>query len=88
MFEGDVALALIDYYAGLVEQQQLRETRPSQLGKETLVDYIPVGVIAAIVPWNFPVTLAMTKIAPALAAGCTMVIKPSPGTVLDSYILA
>ena len=88
MFEGDVALSLIEYYAGLVEQHQLRETRPSQLGKETLVDYIPVGVIAAIVPWNFPVTLAMTKIAPALAAGCTMVIKPSPGTVLDSYILA
>ena len=45
-------------------------------------------MIAAIVPWNFPVALAMTKIAPALAAGCTIVIKPSPGTVLDSYILA
>jgi geranial dehydrogenase len=45
-------------------------------------------VVAAIVPWNFPVTLALNKIAPAMAAGCTMVIKPSPGTVLDSYILA
>ena len=88
LFEGDVALSLIDYYADLAEQQQMRETRPSQLGKETLVDRVPVGVIAAIVPWNFPVALAMTKIAPALAAGCTMVIKPSPGTVLDSYILA
>ena len=88
LFEGDVALSLIDYYADLAEQQQMRETRPSQLGRETLVDHIPVGVIAAIVPWNFPVALAMTKIAPALAAGCTIVIKPSPGTVLDSYILA
>ena len=87
-FEGDVALSLLDYYADLAEEQQMRETRPSQLGKHTLVDRIPVGVIAAIVPWNFPVTLAMTKIAPALAAGCTIVIKPSPGTVLDSYILA
>ena len=88
LFEGDVALSLLDYYADLAEKQQMRETRPSQLGQQTLVDLIPVGVIAAIVPWNFPVTLAMTKIAPALAAGCTMVIKPSPGTVLDSYILA
>ena len=87
-FEGDVALSLLDYYADLAEEQQMRETRPSQLGKHTWVDRIPVGVIAAIVPWNFPVTLAMTKIAPALAAGCTIVIKPSPGTVLDSYILA
>ena len=87
-FEGDVALSLLDYYADLAEKQQMRETRPSQLGQKTLVDHIPVGVIAAIVPWNFPVTLAMTKIAPALAAGCTIVIKPSPGTVLDSYILA
>ena len=88
LFEGDVALSLLDYYADLAEHQQMRETRPSQLGKETLVDRIPVGVIAAIVPWNFPVCLAMTKIAPALSAGCTIVIKPSPGTVLDSYILA
>lgn len=87
-FEGDVALSLIEYYAGLAEQQETRETRASQMGKQTLVDRAPVGVIAAVVPWNYPVTLAMTKIAPALAAGCTMVIKPSPGTVLDSYILA
>jgi len=45
-------------------------------------------VVAAIVPWNFPVTLALSKIAPALAAGCAVVVKPSPGTVLDSYVLA
>jgi geranial dehydrogenase len=58
------------------------------MGKETLVEKVPFGVVAAIVPWNFPVTLAISKIAPAMAAGCTLVIKPSPGTVLDSYILA
>jgi acyl-CoA reductase-like NAD-dependent aldehyde dehydrogenase len=40
------------------------------------------------VPWNYPVVLSMTKIAPALATGCTIVLKPSPGTVLDSYIVA
>lgn len=88
LFEGDVAISLLGYYADLVESQQERDVRPSQLGRETLVDQVPLGVVAAIVPWNYPVTLAMTKIAPALAAGCTIVVKPSPGTVLDSYILA
>ena len=48
----------------------------------------PVGVVGAIVPWNFPQTLAFFKIAPALAAGCTLVVKPSPETVLDSVLLA
>jgi geranial dehydrogenase len=47
-----------------------------------------MGVVGAIVPWNFPVILAMMKIAPALVAGCTMVLKPSPGTVLDSFLVA
>ena len=64
------------------------DKRPSQMGKEPLVDRPAIGVVAAIGPWNFPVTLAMSKIAPAMAAGCTLVIKPSPGTVLASYIVA
>jgi geranial dehydrogenase len=45
-------------------------------------------VVGAIIPWNFPVILSMMKVGPALAAGCTIVLKPSPGTVLDSYIVA
>ena len=48
----------------------------------------PVGVVGAIVPWNYPQTLAMFKLAPLLAAGCTVVMKPSPETVLDSLLLA
>lgn len=44
--------------------------------------YVPLGVVCAISPWNFPVTLAMVKIAPALLAGNTMVLKPSPFTPL------
>jgi acyl-CoA reductase-like NAD-dependent aldehyde dehydrogenase len=47
-----------------------------------------VGVVGAIVPWNFPQALAAFKYGPALAAGCTLVIKPSPETVFDSYVLA
>ncbi|WP_348770864.1 aldehyde dehydrogenase family protein [Niveispirillum sp. SYP-B3756] len=37
----------------------------------------PVGVVAAITPWNFPIVLSMRKIAPALAAGCTIILKPA-----------
>ena len=48
----------------------------------------PVGVVAAIVPWNAPLTLAIHKVAPALLAGCAIVLKPSPETPLDAYILA
>jgi len=44
--------------------------------------------VAAIVPWNFPQTLTFFKVAPLLAAGCTVVIKPSPETVLDAIVLA
>ena len=44
--------------------------------------YVPLGVICAIAPWNFPVTLAMWKVGPALVAGNTMVLKPSPFTPL------
>ena len=48
----------------------------------------PLGVVAAIVPWNFPQALAAFKIAPALAAGNTVVLKPSPETALDAYVFA
>lgn len=48
----------------------------------------PVGVVAAITPWNFPIVLAMWKIAPALAAGCTLVLKPAPETPLTALRLA
>lgn len=47
----------------------------------------PIGVVAAITPWNFPIVLAMWKIAPALAAGCTVVLKPAPETPLSALRL-
>lgn len=88
MLEGQFPLGILQYYAGLAANPIGRDVRPSQMGKETIVERAPIGVAALIVPWNFPVALAMSKIAPAMAAGCTMVIKPSPNTVLDSYIVA
>jgi acyl-CoA reductase-like NAD-dependent aldehyde dehydrogenase len=48
----------------------------------------PVGVVGAIVPWNFPLLLAAWKVAPALAAGCTIVLKPAPFTPLSALELA
>ncbi|HVW43399.1 MAG TPA: aldehyde dehydrogenase [Amycolatopsis sp.] len=87
-FEGGYAVALLRYYAALATSTEFEERRPSPLGFDTLVRRSPIGVVGAIVPWNYPVVLAVTKIAPALAAGCTVVLKPSPGTVLDSFILA
>jgi acyl-CoA reductase-like NAD-dependent aldehyde dehydrogenase len=48
----------------------------------------PVGVVGAIIPWNFPLLLASWKVAPALAAGCTVVLKPAPSTPLTAIELA
>ena len=60
---------------------------PDEIVEETderrvVTRFTPVGVVGAIVPWNFPILLAIWKIAPALMAGCTVVLKPSPYTPL------
>lgn len=79
---------LLRYYAAMVRDRNPEERRLGLLGGSTLVRREPIGVAGAIVPWNYPQFLAAFKYAPALAAGCTVVIKPSPETVLDSYLLA
>jgi acyl-CoA reductase-like NAD-dependent aldehyde dehydrogenase len=80
--------ALLRYYAALAQQVDVEETRPSLAGGSTVVRREPAGVVAAIVPWNFPQSLTFFKLAPALAAGCTVVVKPAPQTVLDAFLLA
>ncbi|NUL07004.1 aldehyde dehydrogenase [Streptomyces lunaelactis] len=62
------------------------ERRAGVLGP-ILVRREPVGVVAAVIPWNVPQFTAAAKLGPALLAGCTVVLKPSPETPLDSYIL-
>jgi acyl-CoA reductase-like NAD-dependent aldehyde dehydrogenase len=79
---------LMRYYAALVRGAPPVELRNGLLGGQISVERKPVGVVGAIVPWNYPETLLAFKLGPALAAGCTMVIKPSPETVLDSVVLA
>jgi succinate-semialdehyde dehydrogenase/glutarate-semialdehyde dehydrogenase len=53
-----------------------------------IVDYQPIGVCVLITPWNFPAAMATRKIAPALAAGCTVILKPASETPLTAYALA
>src|SRR3954451_139061 len=87
MLNGGAPAVLLNIYADVIENLALEEVRTSQAGS-TIVRREPVGVVGAIAPWNFPQALAMFKIAPALAAGCTVVLKPSPETALDSYVFA
>jgi aldehyde dehydrogenase (NAD+) len=86
--EGILPATLLRYYADLIRRDPLEEVRPGLFGGTTVVRREPLGVVAAIVPWNFPQSLTFFKLAPALAAGCTVVLKPSPETLLDSYVLA
>ncbi|MFI9610522.1 aldehyde dehydrogenase [Streptomyces sp. NPDC052023] len=62
------------------------EARDGVLGR-LLVRREPVGVVAAVVPWNVPQFVAAAKLAPALLTGCTVVLKPSPESPLDAYLL-
>jgi betaine-aldehyde dehydrogenase len=78
---------VLDFYAKLARTFPFEEKRPSMIGS-ALVRQEPVGVAAGIVPWNVPLFTAMLKLAPALTAGCTIVLKPSPETPLDAYLLA
>ncbi|WP_347813228.1 aldehyde dehydrogenase [Actinomadura sp. GC306] len=79
--------ALFDYYARLITGFEF-EREVADGDRAGLVTSEPVGVVAAIVPWNAPVTLAAWKVAPALAAGCTVVLKPPPEAPLSNFVLA
>ena len=78
---------LLRYYADLLDKTEQEEVRPAAIG-HTIVRREPIGVVAAITPWNYPQALAIMKIAPALAAGCTMVLKAAPETALDALVFA
>ena len=78
---------IFDYYAGLGGSYAFDEVRSGLMG-QVLVRNEPVGVVAAIAPWNVPLFIAAAKLAPALVAGCTVVFKPAPETPLDAFRLA
>jgi len=87
--EVPVAVERLRYYSGWatkLEGATIDVSLPGQWHAYTLRE--PVGVAALIVPWNFPFTMAVAKIAPALAAGCTVILKPAEQTPLSALRLA
>ena len=88
VIEGLTPVGTLRYMASLLATSPVEEETSRFLGGDLVIRREPIGVIAGIVPWNYPQTLSSFKYAPALAAGNTIVLKPSPETVLDSYVFA
>jgi phenylacetaldehyde dehydrogenase len=91
--KGDIpsAVRTIRYMAGWPTKLGVETVEPSNFPRGKVHAYVrrePVGVVASIVPWNFPLMMAVQKLAPALAAGCTIVLKPAEQTSLTALRLA
>jgi aldehyde dehydrogenase (NAD+) len=78
-----------DYYAGLSDTFAFEEpAQPTMGGQFGLLVREPVGVVGAIIPWNAPLSLISYKVAPALLAGCTVILKSSPEAPGEGYVIA
>ncbi len=86
--QAQLPMMLFQAFAGIAEAFPWEERRPGFFGGEVVVRRESAGVVAAIVPWNVPLFLVAGKVAPALLAGCSIVVKPAPETPLDSLVLA
>ena len=78
---------VLDYFVNLTRTFEFETVRPGMLGP-ALVRHEPVGVCAGIIPWNVPLFISMLKMAPALASGSTIVLKPAPESPLSGLFLA
>jgi acyl-CoA reductase-like NAD-dependent aldehyde dehydrogenase len=78
---------MIRAFCDLAEKHEWQQTRTGFFGADVHVGKEPVGVVAAIVPWNMPQFLTVTKLVPALLAGCAVVLKPAPESPLDAMYL-
>ncbi len=77
------------FFAGLAGEYPFETTQPASMGPgRAIIVREPVGVVAAIAPWNAPYAIMAQKIAPALVAGCTVIMKPAPETPLEAFIIA
>ena len=77
------------YYADLATDFEFQERhQPTAGGEVGFLVREPVGVVGAIIPWNAPMFLIAAKVAPALLAGCTVVLKPSPEAPGEAYLMA
>jgi len=81
-------MMLLDAFADIASSFPWEEVRRGFFGQDVVVRREPSGVVAAIVPWNVPLFLMVGKLAPALLAGCSIVIKPAPETPLDALLFA
>jgi len=81
------ATMVLDIHADMAKSFNWVEERPGAFGNPVRVGRLPVGVCAGIIPWNVPLFIMAMKLGPALAAGCTVVLKPSPETPLDPSLL-
>jgi len=81
------AVGVLRAYADLTPAYPFVSTRPSATGGTVDVRQVPVGVVGAIIPWNTPLFIAALKLGPALAAGCTVVLKPAPDAPLSIGVL-
>ena len=86
--QGPAPWMMLDTFINIARDYPFEELRPGALGTDVVVRREPVGVVAAIPPWNVPQFTIMSKLAPALLAGCTVVVKPAPETPLDAYLMA
>jgi phenylacetaldehyde dehydrogenase len=85
----DDTIAYVRYMAGWATKIDGRVTTASAGGQPfTFTTKEPVGVVGAIIPWNFPISMAAWKIVPALVTGCTIVLKPAEQTPLTALLLA
>ncbi|MCW2652780.1 MAG: aldehyde dehydrogenase [Mycobacterium sp.] len=82
------ATGVLKSYAAIAPDYPFESTRPSLTGGTVHVRQVPVGVVGAIIPWNTPLFIAALKLGPALAAGCTVVMKPAPDAPLGLCLLA
>ncbi|NYI75663.1 aldehyde dehydrogenase [Nocardioides panzhihuensis] len=78
----------IEAFLAIAREFPWESRRTGALGSDVVVRHEPVGVVAAIAPWNVPQFTVLSKLIPALLAGCTIVIKPAPETPLDTNLLA
>lgn len=85
--EVDYATSYIDWYAEEAKRLYGRTIPANTETKRIVVTRQPVGLVAAITPWNFPAAMMTRKAAPALAAGCTFIVKPAEETPLTTIIL-
>ncbi|MGH9027195.1 MAG: aldehyde dehydrogenase, partial [Acidimicrobiia bacterium] len=79
---------MLNTFIQIANEFPWEERRQGSLAGEVIVRREPVGVVGAIVPWNVPQFVTMSKLAPALLSGCTIVIKPAPETPLDAFMMA